>query len=61
MAVLPDTKYYSEESQGANKSMCMAQTDWIVKNRVKENIVYVAHLGDIVDKGDSKPEQVIAV
>jgi DNA polymerase II small subunit/DNA polymerase delta subunit B len=57
IAVLPDTQYYSEESQGGNKNLFIAQTDWIVKNQKKENIAYVIHVGDIVDKGDSKPEQ----
>jgi len=33
--------------------MFSAQTDWIVTNRLAWNIAYVAHLGDIVDTGDS--------
>lgn len=51
--VLPDTQFYSE----TYPKIAAAQTDWIVANREKLNIVYVAHLGDITDKGDEKPEQ----
>ncbi|WP_207425016.1 metallophosphoesterase [Pedobacter sp. SYSU D00535] len=57
IAVIPDTQYNTKESQGGSNALFTAQTDWIVKNREKENIVYVIHVGDIVDDGDSKPEQ----
>lgn len=42
---LPDTQFYSRDSSPA----FAAQTQWIVDNRVLKNIVYVAHLGDIVE------------
>ena len=54
IAVLPDTQYYTEESNGGTKEMFIAQTEWIVTNRVTQNIAYVAHLGDITDNGDLK-------
>lgn len=34
-----------------------SQTKWIVDNYQKENIVYVVHVGDIVNRGDDRPEQ----
>ncbi|MBI5381715.1 MAG: hypothetical protein HZA31_07435 [Opitutae bacterium] len=51
IAIIPDTQYYT--SNGGNMSMFTAQTDWIVNNRVTENIAYVIHLGDSTDHGDS--------
>jgi hypothetical protein len=55
---LPDTQYYTEEPQGnrgASIDMFRAQTKWIADNRVSRNIVYVGHLGDCVQNGDSIP------
>ena len=55
--VLPDTQNYARENSGtgdATKEMWFAQTDWIVNNRVAENIAYVATLGDCVQNGDDK-------
>ena len=56
---LPDTQYYSENLQGSGSGQgsgsiatFIAQTNWIVANRVDSNIVYVAHLGDCVQNGD---------
>ncbi len=57
LVVLPDTQNYAREAsaQGqAVKEMWFTQTEWIVTNRVAHNIVYVAHLGDIVQNGDIK-------
>ena len=42
---LPDTQYYSE----SYPAIFSSQTQWIVNNRAAMNIVYVAHLGDIVN------------
>jgi hypothetical protein len=53
IVALPDTQLYSETFP----QIAAAQTDWIVANREKLNIVYVAHLGDITNQGDEKPEQ----
>lgn len=57
IAVLPDTQNYAREHSSlgqAKKEMWYAQTDWIVANRVPENIAYVAQLGDCVHNGDIK-------
>lgn len=54
IAVIPDTQYYLEEDQGGTFQMFKDQIDWIKANRVAENIVYVAGVGDIVDNGDFK-------
>lgn len=53
IVALPDTQFYSE----SYPKIAKAQTDWIVANRARLNIVYVAHLGDITNRGDEKPEQ----
>src|SRR5690606_10340496 len=52
IAVLPDTQYYVSSRNGGLPAMFYAQTEWIVTNRVKENIAYVAHLGDLTQSGD---------
>jgi hypothetical protein len=57
VAVLPDSQNYAREAAGkgdAVKEMWIAQTEWLVTNRAAHNIVYVAHLGDIVQNGDRK-------
>lgn len=43
--VLPDTQYYSEKYPWIFDN----QTQWIIKNKESLNIVFVTHLGDIVD------------
>lgn len=48
--VLPDTQYYSE----SYPAIYEAQTQWIVNNKDALNIVYVAHVGDIVDEWDQQ-------
>lgn len=54
IAVLPDTQYYLAQAQlGGTFDMFKAQIDWIKKNQVKENIAYVAHMGDITEHGDN--------
>lgn len=47
--VLPDTQNYSKNYP----QIFCKQTDWIVKNKEKLNIVFVSHMGDIVDSGGS--------
>jgi len=56
IVALPDTQFYSKN----HPAIFQAQADWIIANRQKLNIVYVAHLGDIVEDGDTYPEQWIA-
>ena len=53
IVALPDSQFYSESFP----QIAAAQIDWLVTNRAKMNIVYVAHLGDITNKGDEAPEQ----
>ena len=57
IAVLPDTQMYTEEKDERNNTLFESQTQWIVDNYQKENIVYVVHVGDIVNRGDERPEQ----
>ncbi len=45
IVVLPDTQFYSESAP----AIFQAQTNWIRTNPNGENIIYAAHLGDIVD------------
>ncbi len=45
--VLPDTQNYSKD----NPKIFCDQIDWILKNKKRLNIVYVSHMGDIVDNG----------
>jgi len=45
IVVLPDTQFYSS----SYPSIFENQTEWIVQNENEKNIVFVTHLGDIVD------------
>ena len=47
--VLPDTQYYSESYPEVFDN----QTQWIVNNIESLNIVFVTHLGDVVDNWDN--------
>ncbi|MFS2185025.1 metallophosphoesterase [Mucilaginibacter sp. Mucisp84] len=54
IAVIPDSQYYLAQAQlGGTFDMFKAQIDWIRKNQGKENIAYVAHMGDITEHGDN--------
>lgn len=50
---LPDTQHYSE----AYPEIYFSQTQWIVENKDALNIVFVTHLGDIVQHNDLVPEE----
>lgn len=50
--VLPDTQTYAY----AGSSHFSAQTQWIVNNKDSLNIVYVAHVGDLVENANSISE-----
>ena len=50
---LPDTQFYTEQTNGGNNSTFKAQTSWIVANKNSLNIKHVAQLGDCVQNGDS--------
>jgi len=43
--VLPDTQYYSENYPWIFEN----QTQWIIENKESKNIMFVTHLGDLVD------------
>ncbi|WP_316814119.1 metallophosphoesterase [Pedobacter heparinus] len=54
IAVIPDTQCYVDDfdvpaGTRANMNMYLDQINWIINNRSTENIVYVAHLGDMTD------------
>ena len=48
---LPDTQYYTGHLFGGTPEIFQAQTQWIVDNKDSLNIVFVAHLGDVVEFG----------
>ncbi|MQY61836.1 hypothetical protein GH146_00935 [archaeon] len=45
IVVLPDTQYYSNNHPWIFDN----QTQWIIENKESRNIVFVTHLGDLVD------------
>ena len=51
--MLPDTQIYSEK----RPDLFFAQTNWIRQNRDKENIVFVTHVGDLVQSHGYKPSE----
>ncbi|MBK7259693.1 MAG: DNRLRE domain-containing protein [Ignavibacteriae bacterium] len=56
IAGLPDTQYYTAESNGGSNAIFKAQTQWIAANAGTRNIVYVQHFGDVTNTGSSEPE-----
>jgi len=56
IVVLPDTQMYLAGLNGGTPDMFRVQTEWVVANREAENIVFVSHLGDIVQNGDETEE-----
>ena len=63
IAVIPDTQAYRgrntkaepDSDKEVRNEVFQTITDWIAKNREQQNIVFVSHVGDIVDK--NVPEQ----
>ncbi len=53
MVVLPDTQVYSQK----RPDLFFAQTNWIKENRDKENIVFVMHVGDLVQNRNKRPSE----
>lgn len=54
IAIIPDTQYYLAQAQlGGTFDMFKAQIEWIQKNQQRENIAYVAHMGDVTEHGDN--------
>lgn len=50
LVALPDTQYYSDKYP----DIFMRQTEWIVKNKTKHNILFVIHEGDIVNRPETE-------
>ena len=48
IAVLPDTQLYCQDYP----QTFIEQTQWVVDNAAAENIAFLSHLGDIVNRGD---------
>jgi len=58
VAVLPDTQFYAQKYPDTFH----AQTAWIAANAVREKIVFVSHVGDVVESGgESRKEWQVAV
>ena len=53
---LPDTQHYSE----IYPEIFLSQTQWVVENKDALNIVFVTHLGDIVQNNDMIPAEWVA-
>ncbi len=51
--VLPDSQNYSK----FYPQIFCKQIDWILKNKDKLNIIFVSHMGDIVEDGGLEPNQ----
>lgn len=52
LVVLPDTQYYAKDYPRTFQT----QVDWIVANRARLNIVYVAQVGDVVDRSRAREQ-----
>ncbi len=50
IAAIPDTQYYSEDGNDKSPGF-KKQVEWLLANARQQNIVFVAHLGDVVDNG----------
>jgi hypothetical protein len=53
---LPDTQNYS----ASYPAIFTSQTQWIVNNKTSQNIVYVSHVGDIVNTANTQQEWINA-
>ena len=57
VAVLPDTQFYSQQFP----ETFHAQTMWLAANATREKIVFVSHVGDVVESGgESRKEWQVA-
>lgn len=52
MINLGDTQFYTVAGDTAGHAMFASQTNWIVQHRIDSNIVYVLHIGDLVQNYD---------
>ncbi|MCB1203849.1 MAG: metallophosphoesterase [Verrucomicrobiae bacterium] len=63
LVVIPDTQHYTgrgckgslASDEPVENAHLAAQIEWILANRKRENIVFVTHVGDIVEK--NRPEE----
>jgi Concanavalin A-like lectin/glucanases superfamily/Calcineurin-like phosphoesterase len=53
IAVLPDTQYFCEQTNGGNEQMFYDQTQWLADNAETYGLRAVLHVGDLVDNGES--------
>jgi hypothetical protein len=57
---LPDTQNYPANLNNGSTAIFSSQTQWIRDNAISQNIVYAAHLGDIVNSGSTEQEWINA-
>jgi len=48
VAVVPDTQYQFDQDRG-DAAPLTASFEWLIEQRARENIVFIAHLGDVVE------------
>jgi hypothetical protein len=48
VAVVPDTQYQFDQDRG-DAAPLTASFEWLIEQRTSENIVFIAHLGDVVE------------
>ncbi|MDQ8180447.1 metallophosphoesterase [Pelagicoccus sp. SDUM812005] len=66
VVVLPDTQGYTgigtkrtpESDAPVSNAVFDAHTQWVVENQEKQNIVFVSHVGDIVDRNERRQWEV---
>ena len=56
LVALPDTQFYAEKQP----EVFYAQTQWVVDNLEEQKIVFVTHLGDIVERCKASQEWAVA-
>lgn len=57
VVAIPDTQFYSQNTGGTRLANFTSQTNWMVSQRTALNIAFVAHLGDMVQNGDTVEQQ----
>ncbi|SKB01648.1 Calcineurin-like phosphoesterase [Prosthecobacter debontii] len=57
LMTLPDTQYYSQNTGGTRLAQFIGQTNWIVSQKDTLKVAFVSHQGDIVENGESVPQQ----
>lgn len=57
VVAIPDTQFYSQNTGGTRLANFTSQTNWMVSQRTALNIAFVAHLGDMVQSGDTVEQQ----